>query len=767
MSLHLRPLCFRLAVLPLAGVSLLRAQSLAPLAKEAANETVRLEKITVSAEASPRILENFPATSEAVTRMRIEETINSLDAEDAIKYFPSLFVRKRNNGDTQPVMATRTWGVSSSARSLVYADGALLTALIANNNNIGAPRWGLVAPTEIERVEVLYGPFSAAFPGNSMGAVLEITTRLPEKTEASLSQTIAVQHHHLYGTRGDYRTAQTAASLGTRTGKLVLSGTANFQESFSQPLAYVTSPTFPVVTSGGYSAVNKLGAPANVLGATGLLHNETASLKLKVAYDLTPAIRLGYTFGWWRNNADAHAETYLRDANGRPTFAGLSGFASGTYSLQQEHTSHSVSLKTDTKSDWNFETVLTRYEMNKDHQRGPTVAAPTGGGTLFAPGGRVAVLAGTRWSTADFKARWNRSALRTAHQVSFGAHEDFYRLFNPTYNTPDWTSGQSLESVATEGDGKTRTRALWLQDVWQPMSTVRVTTGLRYEEWKGYDGYNANGSVAVRQSSLAATRLSPKAVVAWTPAKSWTLAASLARAYRFPTAGELYQLVSTGTTFTSPNPDLKPDNVVASELRIERVREGGRLRLSLFQDDVHDAIISQFKPLVAGSSQLYNYISNVDHVRSRGLEFSLQQNNLLVRGLEFSGSVTYLDARTLALSGRASATAAPDAAIGKFLPNIPRLRSSFVLTYRRDKYWAFTAAGRSSTMLFTTLDNADVAPNNYQGFSGFFVADVRVHYQHDRRWSGSLGVDNLFDREYFLFHPFPQRTLVMDASYTF
>ena len=28
-----------------------------------------------------------------------------------------------------------------------------LSALIANNNNIGAPRWGLIAPVEIERID--------------------------------------------------------------------------------------------------------------------------------------------------------------------------------------------------------------------------------------------------------------------------------------------------------------------------------------------------------------------------------------------------------------------------------------------------------------------------------------------------------------------------------------------------------------------------------------------------------------------------------------
>ena len=111
----------------------------------------------------------LPQTSESITAKDIQEKVNVVDTPDAVKYMPSLFVRKRNAGDTQPVLATRTSGVGASARSLVYADDILLSALIANNNTIGAPRWGLVAPEEIKRVDFLYGPFSAAYPGNSVG----------------------------------------------------------------------------------------------------------------------------------------------------------------------------------------------------------------------------------------------------------------------------------------------------------------------------------------------------------------------------------------------------------------------------------------------------------------------------------------------------------------------------------------------------------------------------------------------------------------------
>ncbi len=700
--------------------------------------------------------------SASITARRVEQTVNAVDAEDAVKYLPSVFLRKRNNGDTQAVMGTRVWGVSSSARSLVFADGVPLSALIANNNNIGGPRWGLVSPSEIARVDMMYGPFSAAYAGNSMGAVMEITTRMPDGLSASVSQTQALQAFELYGTRDTYGTRQTSADVGNRFGRLRVLASGAFQDSHSQPLAYVTGSSYPAGTTGGYAESNKLSQPANVLGATGLLHTKMTNGKVKLSYDITPHLRASYVFGLWRNDGNAGVETYIANASG-PTFGGQASFATGYYDLVQRHSSHSVSVRSDTKGMWDFEAVGARYSFDEDQQRLP---GTVGTGSSFATAGRVAVLDGTSWQSLDLKGAFRHGGIPglPEHTFTFGVHHDDYELANPTYNTSDWRAG-AFGSVATEGDGRTSTQAAWLQEMWRPLDRVTLTIGGRLEHWRGYDGFNANGATKVVQPEVSATRFSPKLVAQWTPGPEWTVTASAAKAYRFATAAELYQLVSTGTTFTSPDPNLKPDDVFALEVRAARSFDRGTAQVSLFQDDVHDAIISQFLPLVDGSSTLYSYLSNVDHVRARGVEVSGAASDVLVRGLEVSGSATYLDARTLALSGRASATAPPGSAVGRQLPNIPKWRASVVGTYKPTERYSLTVAGRQSSLLYTTLDNADVRPNTYQGFAPWFVADARGTLRIDRHWSGSLGVDNLFDRKYFLFHPFPQRTLVASARF--
>src|SRR6185503_1937858 len=183
---------------------------------------------------------------------------------------------------------------------------------------------------------MMMGPFSAAYSGNSMGAVVEITTRNPQKLEGSIVQTQSLQTFSLYGTDKTYGTTQTTVNVGNRWGKLAIVASGNYQDSHSQPLAYVTSASFPNGTTGGFAERNKLGAAANVLGATGLLHTGMTNGKIKAAYDITPNVRAAYTFGYWKNDASSAVEAYST-ASGQPTYAGQAGFATGYYDLAQSH----------------------------------------------------------------------------------------------------------------------------------------------------------------------------------------------------------------------------------------------------------------------------------------------------------------------------------------------------------------------------------------------------------------------------------------------
>jgi iron complex outermembrane receptor protein len=758
----LRPL--RHAVAPLL------ACAVCPSLAQTSEQT--LPAVTVREAPSVAEKNKLPLQTESVTAPEIVDKINLMNTEDAVKYLPGILVRKRHAGDTQAPITTRTSGVGASARSLIYADGVLLSALIGNNNSAASPKWGMVAPEEIERIDVMYGPFAAAYPGNSIGAIVEIATRMPRVFEASAKLQGSSHRFSQYGTSDTYSAYQASALVGNRTGALSWWLGVNHLDSRSQPLVYVTAlrPAAPspagVPVSGAFADVNRTGAAIQVIGAAGIERHLQDNFKLKVAYDVTPTLEAAYTLGVFQNDDKARVQTYLRDPSGNPLYAGsvniggfnyvvpASAFSNNNYHLREEHWMHSLALRSRRRGEWDWEAVASTYRYADNALRTPTGALPAAGA-----GGRgtIALMDDTGWSTFDLKAYWRPQGYTGAHQVSFGAHHDQYRLVNPRYSTADWISGSPGQLVA-DARGKTQTDAVWIQDAWRFAPRLRATLGGRYERWSASDGFNYSlaPALAVSQPNLGASRFSPKASLSWEASASSQLTVSIGKAYRFPTVTELYQTVATGAVLSVPNPDLKPERAWSSEISAEHALRDGRLRVSLFEERISDALISQSAPLGPGGT-LVNFVQNVDAVRSRGIELVAQSDHVLIRGLELAGSVTYVDSKIRA------DTAFP-AAIGKRTPQVPSVRATVVATYRPDETSAFTLAARYSERVYATADNSDIHAHTYQGFDGYFVIDARVRHQLGRRLSAAVGVDNLNNRKYFLFHPFPQRTVVAELK---
>ena len=64
--------------------------------------------VTISGGQPTSLPTQIPTTIEGVTREQIEHAINATDSEDALKYLPSLLVRKRYIGDyNHAVLSTR------------------------------------------------------------------------------------------------------------------------------------------------------------------------------------------------------------------------------------------------------------------------------------------------------------------------------------------------------------------------------------------------------------------------------------------------------------------------------------------------------------------------------------------------------------------------------------------------------------------------------------------------------------------------------------
>ena len=717
---------------------------------------------------TPRAVDpNLPASVETLTRDRFSNW-NVVNTEDVLKYMPSLAVRKRFIGDLNSIIAVRGTSNTQSARGLVYADGLLLSNLLGNSFSF-PPRWSMVFPDEVQQVDVIYGPYSALYPGNSLGATVLITTRMPKKLEAEADVKAFTQHFSLYGVNQNFNGSEASASIGNRIGKFSFLLGVNHLENTSQPLQFATlarsatpAKAGDTPVTGAYFYNNQTNTPTAILGINGegIEHTVQDQFKLKMQYDFTPTLQGGFTLGYWHQTYNSEMSSFLRDANGNPVYSGKVSIDGYEYTIpaaafapslgHSENWLYGVTLKTRNAAGWNGEAIASYYDIGNSVARLANSGAPGNGA------GTVTFGDGTGWKTLDLRSTYTPASTQAGlfnHTLAFGYHYDNYFLDNESYSTNNWRDG-AARSFANAFAGKTQTQALYAQDAWRFLPRWKLVYGVRYEDWRAYDGSQALPGTTVALADASQQHFSPKASLSFDVSDDLTLRASVGRAYRFPTVSELFQGQINGSSIINNNPNLKPEDDLSKELTAEWAHWNGIFRFSLFQDDVKTTIFSQTDTTVIPNVTNFQ---NIGKVRSRGVETSYAGEDVFVRGLDLLASVAYTQSKIVA-------NAQNPASVGKYFYRIPLWRVNVAATYRFDERAALTLAARYSGRQYNTLTNADTNPDVFGGTSSYTVADAKFTFRPTKLSEVGIGVDNIFDARYFVYHPYPGRTFYVEAK---
>ncbi|HEY8162304.1 MAG TPA: TonB-dependent receptor [Methylocystis sp.] len=770
---------------------------------------------------SRTIPQNVPAVVESRTRKEIEKTVNLMTSAEAFKYLPSLLIRERYIGDRNAIVSGRTTGTIESAKTLVYADNMLLSNLLGNSYNY-PPRWGMVSPAEIDRVDVIYGPFSALYPGNSIGGVLAITTRMPDKFELHASATGALQPFSLYGRSELNGSGNANILVGDRIGDfryffsydhLTSQGQAQtFPGNFMSPAGNGSGTRF----FGGYQDFNQNGVPRIITGAAGADLAEQDMAKLKMSYDIAPLVRATYTVGVWDLSNRTTVQSFIYDRNGVPIYntqngnvqigsflvspGGVNpGFGGATHLMQ------AFSLKRDTGGEFDFDFSGTSYNYLRDFSNGYASYGlrPNAGATAYNvnPTGLNTVLTGTYWRTGDMRFIWRPvQDFFGKHEVSFGGHQDVYSLNSVQTAT---VSGDNNFPMALNAVnyGKTETRAVYIQDAWRFLPDWKLIAGGRGEFWRAFNGSNVAGGLSATNTAAPLVSLtpakatagifpdtyknafSPKAALEYQVTPEFQMRGSMGRAYRFPTVTELFQSLTTPSSVLVNNPNLQPEISTSWDLTGEYRKVdafGGRVglfnpRVSLFLDDRWNAIVSQSS--IGPTGQIVTQNTNLDKARFRGVEAAVVMKDILTPGLDYSGSVTFVDAKILSdgsaltLTGGASGSPFPTAGgillNGMQYPRVPRIRIRSVVSYSPTRDWSVSFGARYASAAFVTLNNVDFNHNNYGSVdSEYLVFDAKLNYKVAPDWTLTAGVDNIGRWKYYVNpNPYNQRTFFLGLKY--
>lgn len=782
------------------------AHATASVASE--DNDVQLTEISVSAESTkPATPDNIPSTTESMTRKQIAESVNSVSSAGALLYLPSVHVRERFIGDVNGGLAMRMVGVNSSAETIVYADGLLLSNHLVNSCCPG-PRWGLVSQDAIDRVDVMYGPFSALYPGNSVGGVVLMTTHMPTRFEAQAKLDIFGQNFKLYGTDENFTGGHASASIGNKVGDWSFRLSGDRLDNHSHPTDFTSAraKTGAPATAGQYTVVS--GAqfdrdiannPRVITAATSMDHTVKDDGTIKVAYDFSPTVRATYTGNIWQNTSDKLNASYLQDAAGN-TIYGTGG--TGVYKYVRindkdytvtapsvshadaRYQMHGLSVKSQSGGTWDWEATASYFNQDKDVTRATSGNFGTTPST-DATAGTITFADGTGWRNLDLRGEWRPDGnMKSRHQVSFGFHTDTYKTKSDQYSlvAGNWL-GSNAGALNTNSRGLTTTQAIYVQDAWQFAPAWKLVVGGREEKWEASKGSNYANGTNVTYQGKTVNAFSPKASLSWQASDVLALRGSVGRGTRFPTVGELFKNVGITqggvaatpaqiASFPAPynvaltnNPNLEPETADSWELTVERFLNNGLWRTSLFGEEKQDALVSQSDITTLPGFSISS-VQNVDKVRTYGIETALQTSDMLIRGLDLSGSIAYIHSRIVE-------NAANPGLVGTEQPLIPVWRASLLGVYHASDKLSYSLgyrySGRQHSGLYntTTMQYPDPNPDTYGGRSSFGVFDAKLRYKVAKQWSTSVGIDNIGNVKYYTLYPYQQRTYFASLKFDY
>lgn len=719
--------------------------------------------------------------------------VNAANTEDLMKYAPNFFVRKRYAGDSNGVPGFRGTHSTQSARTLVMVDGFTVSNFLGNSFNF-SPKWGVVGPGEVAQFDVVYGPYSSRYAGNSMGGIVNITTRDPERTEAFATVQGMVEPYKQFGTRQSYWGGSAEAGFGLRQkdGPWSLRVTGRVFRNEGQPMMFyglipVAGTTGTPVT-GGYvdpkqvAAINAgtgldrvpagqappavPGSPTNpIFAAQSPAMITQQQGKVKIGYDNGP-ITGQLLFAYWHNEDEQYApDCYLRDAAGNIVCDGTVRIGAQSYTASGANWSKTIrdeyllglKLGAELGGGWESRLALSTYQIA--NQKGYTSDGYTAGRSNGS--GRLSQAGPTGWYTGDLTIA-QKSA---RNDLAFGLSTSLYQTDSLNATLPNWRSAAS-QAFLSQTYGKTRIVAGWAEDALHLSDTALITAGLRYEDWRAFDGglgrLGTGPQAGQRIFNSYATRhetaLNPT-LSAQIDLNGTRLQLSLAMATRFPTVGELYQgsLNGDGTfNVNSFDPNLKPERSKDANLLVSRNLGPVTLTGSLFYQRVRNTIFQFYGFNQNGlSSSTYK---NIDLTRQWGIELIGEAKNWPIDGMAIEVNAAFIDSKTLR-------NASNPLAEGVQFPRIPKWRLNGTLRYdltpRLQGALGARFASRPNTDLFG-LQRGD----GYGFTSELFALDARINWKATDHLRLSAGVDNITNDRAWVYHPYQQRSVLVEAGWT-
>lgn len=700
----------------------------------------------------------------------IIDTINTISAEDTVRYAPNLEIRRRYFGDPNGVISMRGNGNFQTARHMLFVDGFPLHSMLRTRFN-GAPQWNFVAADETESVNITYGPFSPKYSGNAMGGVIDISSRQPQGEEWALQTTGWVQDWEVFESEGVAPGYKTFFAHGNKVGKLSYYMFYNRLDTQTQPTNTTIKNNVSAGAGTAVTGVNNF-IDSRVRDSIAYADDgEESSIndlfKLKMNYEFSSRFKLRGMIGFLDRHRDQkNVNNYIRDANGNKLWTGTLSFNGKSFTVAENDFDVSKQDKQDLLAGigasgefgggWNYDAVLSAYtvlqDISRDSNQNPDSPA-------FDNGGQLTEFSDTGWQL--FELRFDKDAFLARSDLSFegGYHYDHARLKVSNYrNLPDWEeSEKNAGTFNSSSGGQTDTHAIHGNLGWEFAQKWDLQVGGRTEFWRSFNGFKHEIAGEIGgQDERDDVAFSPKVSLGFKPTNDLDLRLSVARATRFPLPEELFENVDDLQNNNISSPGLEPEVGTHATIMVGHYKPKSSTQFNMFFDDVTDTIFSDQD--ITGNTTTSTFV-NIGKVRTFGAELVAKRRDFLISKHDFDFNISYTNAEIRQHNSNPSTE-------GNKLPRVPEWRAKFRSLYHINDNWDAMVAGRWQDKSFGRIQNDDILEGD-GGQDEYFFMDLKTTYRH-KNVNASLGINNLTDESANTGpHTYPNRTYSIDLKWKF
>ena len=730
-----------------------------------------------------------------VTKIRkadIEKS-NSVTPQNALRYDSSITTNQRYVGDNSPTLAMRGSSINDTGRVMVFMDGMPIWNPLQSTYK-GGPRLNLLSTNEIKSIDVFGGPFSAEYSGNAMGGVINYNTQMPQKREVYTEATYMLQPSNISAINTNLQGFKTFGSYGDKFGDFSTSFSHTHLENEGQPLVptqltnltKASAAQLQNPTTGGQLGLNpkgngiggSAGAPMLQIGSDGVGHLIDDLYKWKGVYDITPELKTNLILAYENYESNKVGQSLIKDANGQTVWGSqLRNYSANGNALtnssnfgvsNQVRETFTVGWGMNGRvfGKWYNNTNVSYFNILNDTTQASTYNSNDPiYKTAAGQGGTLTSVAGTGWYNVTTK--FNTDEFWGRKDLSFATGFDYQHAhITQTVNALSSYAGNNVSSSApimSLSGGTTDTSALFSQLSWRFLKDWDLTPGVRLEHWTATDGLyqnTANMTGSLSPQDREANRWAPKFSIGYQPG-NWKFRYSVAKAYRYPVADELFgNSASVNGSQSIANATLKPEDGTHHNLLGEYDFDNGYVRLNLYHENIQNAIYPQFIYL-PGSVNLSSQVSSIGEVQTNGLDISTNFDRVFKSNFDIKASSTLLD-RTIV------ANPLNPAIVGNQMPFTPHYRANLLTTYHYGKDVDMSVGTRYQSAMNSQPDNKDLQLNYYSATTEQIFVDLKSTYHfNNRKGHVSAGVDNVNGFQAYMNHPLAQRTYFMQVGYKF